>query len=75
MPPDGRGRGPGRVPGQPIPPVREAGCVGCNLCSIVCPVDDCIAMVSLDAGQEKMSWSEYQGKIARGEMKPIPARP
>ena len=75
IPPDGHGLGPGRVPGKPIPKVREADCVGCNLCSLVCPVDDCITMVSLDNGKARMSWSDYQEGLARGEMKPIPAHP
>jgi dihydropyrimidine dehydrogenase (NAD+) subunit PreA len=61
------------VPGKPIPQVREADCVGCNLCSLVCPVDDCITMVSLEAAGPKMSWSQYQERMAKGEMKPIPA--
>ena len=71
--PNGHGLGPGRVPGKPIPQVREADCVGCNLCAIVCPVDGCITMVSIDHGQQKMSWSDYQARVARGEMAPIPA--
>jgi dihydropyrimidine dehydrogenase (NAD+) subunit PreA len=75
VPPDGYGLGPGRVPGKPIPKVREADCVGCNLCSLVCPVDGCITMTSLDTGKARMSWSDYQAKLARGEMKPIPAHP
>jgi dihydropyrimidine dehydrogenase (NAD+) subunit PreA len=74
-PPDGHGLGPGRVPGKPIPKVREDDCVGCNLCSIVCPVEGCITMVSLDAGRPKMSWTDYQKKVARGEMKPLPDHP
>ena len=73
--PDGYGLGPGRVPGKPVPKVREADCVGCNLCSLVCPVDDCITMTDLETGAGKMSWSDYQTKISRGEMKPIPAHP
>jgi dihydropyrimidine dehydrogenase (NAD+) subunit PreA len=73
--PNGHGLGPGRLPGKPIPQVREADCVGCNLCAIVCPVDACIAMVSVDRGLEKMSWHDYQEKVARGEMQPIPAHP
>jgi hypothetical protein len=32
-------------------------------------------MVSLDSSQGKMSWSDYQQKVARGEMNPIPAHP
>jgi dihydropyrimidine dehydrogenase (NAD+) subunit PreA len=73
VPPNGHGLGPGRVPGKPIPQVREADCVGCNLCALVCPVDHCITMVSIDRGLERMSWRDYQEKVARGEMRPIPA--
>jgi dihydropyrimidine dehydrogenase (NAD+) subunit PreA len=75
IPPNGHGLGSGRVPGKPIPQVREDDCVGCNLCSLVCPVDGCISMVSLKNGQPKMTWTEYQEKMARGEMKPIPPHP
>ena len=73
--PNGHGLGPGRVPGKPIPQVREEDCVGCNLCAIVCPVDNCITMTSVDTGRPNMSWSEYQARLAKGEMKPIPAHP
>jgi dihydropyrimidine dehydrogenase (NAD+) subunit PreA len=70
--PNGFGLGPGRVPGKPIPQVREVDCVGCNLCALVCPVDGCITMVSLDNGESKLSWNDYQEKLARGQMQPIP---
>lgn len=70
--PNGHGLGPGRVPGKPIPQIKEHECVGCNLCSLVCPVDDCLTMVSVDTKRAKMSWSDYQAKVSRGEMKPIP---
>jgi dihydropyrimidine dehydrogenase (NAD+) subunit PreA len=73
--PNGHGLGPGRVPGKPIPEIKDHECVGCNLCSIVCPVDDCITMVSIDTGEPRMSWSDYQAKLARGEMKAIPPHP
>ena len=72
---EGYDLGPGRVPGKPVPQVREADCVGCNLCYIVCPVDGCITMVSLNGDKPRMSWTDYQEKVARGEMKPIPAHP
>ena len=75
VPPNGHGLGPGRVPGKPIPQVREQDCVGCNLCSLVCPVDDCIEMVSIDLGKPKLSWSQYQEKLGRHEMAPIPPHP
>jgi dihydropyrimidine dehydrogenase (NAD+) subunit PreA len=73
--PDGYGLGPGRVPGKPIPQIKEKECVGCNLCYIVCPVDECITMVSVDTGEPHLSWNEYQARLARGEVKPIPAHP
>lgn len=73
--PNGYGLGPGRVPGKPIPEIKEHECVGCNLCSLVCPVDECITMVSVDTQRPKMSWSDYQAKVSRGEMKPIPPHP
>ena len=70
--PNGHGLGPGRVPGKPIPQIKEHECVGCNLCSLVCPVDDCLTMVSVDTKREKMSWSDYQAKLSRGELPAIP---
>ena len=39
--------------------VMEDECVGCNLCVNVCPVDDCISMVALEAG----TLDERTGKI------------
>jgi dihydropyrimidine dehydrogenase (NAD+) subunit PreA len=71
----GVGLGPGRVPHKPVPKVREEDCVGCNLCSLVCPVQECITMTTIDTGAPKMSWSDYQAMLARGEMAPIPAHP
>jgi dihydropyrimidine dehydrogenase (NAD+) subunit PreA len=73
--PNGHGLGPGRVPGKPIPEIKEHECVGCNLCSLVCPVDECITMVSVDTKRAKMSWSDYQAKVSRGEMQLIPPHP
>jgi dihydropyrimidine dehydrogenase (NAD+) subunit PreA len=73
--PAGFGLGPGRVAGKPVPKIREEDCVGCNLCSLVCPVDGCITMTDANPGAPKMSWDEYQAKLGRGEVKPIPAKP
>ncbi len=64
--------GPGRIPHKPIPKVRADDCVGCNLCSLVCPVDSCITMVEVESGEPPMSWSEYQRRLAAGEIAPIP---
>jgi len=38
-------------------------------------VDECITMVSVDTGEARMSWSDYQAKLSRGEMKAIPPHP
>ncbi|GGE22135.1 dihydropyrimidine dehydrogenase subunit B [Marinithermofilum abyssi] len=40
--------------------VREEDCVGCNLCSMVCPVDDCITMVQVDASKPAQTWRERE---------------
>jgi len=58
-----------------VPLVREADCVGCNLCSIVCPVDGCITMTPVDTGRAPLSWEQYQSSLAAGTMKPLPAHP
>jgi len=75
VPPDGQSLGPGRVPGKPIPEIVPELCVGCNLCSLVCPVDGCITMLSVETGHPEMSWLNYQMKVSRGQMSPIPAHP
>jgi dihydropyrimidine dehydrogenase (NAD+) subunit PreA len=69
------GVGPGRLPGKPVPEVREPDCVGCNLCALVCPVDDCVSMVPINNGKEKLSWTDYERRVAAGEMEPIPPHP
>jgi len=38
--------------------VDEAECVGCNLCAMVCPVQDCISMLEVDTGRPAQSWKE-----------------
>jgi dihydropyrimidine dehydrogenase (NAD+) subunit PreA len=66
------GPGPGRAPGRPVPRIKADACVGCNLCALVCPVDGCIAMRDVKTGRKPMSWRDYQARLARGEMQPIP---
>ena len=51
--------------------INQETCVGCNMCSLVCPVERCITMQEVDTGQPPMSWNEYQAKLARGEVDPI----
>ncbi len=41
-----------------IPRVDETECVGCNLCSLVCPVENCIAMVEVPTGAKPETWAE-----------------
>jgi dihydropyrimidine dehydrogenase (NAD+) subunit PreA len=50
--------GPYPTPLARIPRVDETECVGCNLCSLVCPVDECITMVRVDNGLAPESWEE-----------------
>ncbi len=45
-----------------IPFVDEAECIGCNLCSLVCPVPDCITMEEVDSVQMSESWNQ---RVAR----------
>jgi dihydropyrimidine dehydrogenase (NAD+) subunit PreA len=54
--------GPGSLPSvtplERIPRVDEDVCVGCNLCSLVCPVDGCITMERIDTGLPVQTWEE-----------------
>lgn len=38
--------------------IREDDCVGCALCSLVCPVDGCIAMTRIDDGSASKTWNQ-----------------
>jgi dihydropyrimidine dehydrogenase (NAD+) subunit PreA len=51
-------QGPYPTPLPRIPRVDETECVGCNLCSLVCPVDQCITMVRVDTGLPPETWDE-----------------
>jgi dihydropyrimidine dehydrogenase (NAD+) subunit PreA len=46
------------TPARRIPQVDEHECVGCNLCWLVCPVENCISMVRVDKGDKPQSWAE-----------------
>ena len=49
---------PMRTPSHRIPRVDEEECVGCNLCWLVCPVEDCITMAKIETGLPAQSWEE-----------------
>jgi dihydropyrimidine dehydrogenase (NAD+) subunit PreA len=56
--------GPYATPINRIPRVDEDECVGCNLCSLVCPVPDCITMERRDdPAIPPQSWAE---RVAAG---------
>ncbi len=64
---DGRGDGGNATPLARIPRVDETECVGCNLCSLVCPVEHCITMVEVATGAKPETWAE---RTAAGECTP-----
>lgn len=47
-----------RVNGKRLYEVIDEECVGCNLCYHVCPVPDCITMVSVETGKPYLNWTQ-----------------
>jgi len=47
-----------RTPAARIPKVDEQECVGCNLCWLVCPVENCITMDRVETGLPAESWAQ-----------------
>jgi len=44
------------TPPMRIPRIDEDECVGCNLCWLVCPVEECITMERIDTGRPRETW-------------------
>lgn len=42
---------------KPQPEVRQEDCVGCDLCSLVCPVENCITMVEVPPTRPSVTWN------------------
>ena len=38
--------------------VKEDTCVGCNMCSLVCPSPGCITMVKTETGKDFETWEQ-----------------
>jgi dihydropyrimidine dehydrogenase (NAD+) subunit PreA len=51
----------GPTPPSRIPHVDEVECVGCNLCWLVCPVENCITMARIDTGAPAQTWAQRMG--------------
>src|SRR5579859_27288 len=49
------------TPPHRIPRVDEHECVGCNLCWLVCPVENCITMERVDQGLPERTWAQMTG--------------
>ncbi len=52
-------------PDDKYPIILEENCVGCNLCSLVCPIDKCIVMLRKDNNTIVETWKQrsLSGKI------------
>jgi dihydropyrimidine dehydrogenase (NAD+) subunit PreA len=56
-----------RQNGNPVVEIIEEACVGCNLCSQVCPVENCITMQEVPNGHPPTTWKQFaagQGVLA-----------
>ena len=51
--------------------IKQDTCVGCNMCSLVCPVEGCISMKEVETGKPPMTWNQYQQLLAEGKVDKI----
>jgi len=47
------------LPNIRVPKIMEDTCVGCNLCSLVCPVESCISMIEVKTNKKKLVWADH----------------
>jgi ferredoxin len=52
--------------GENVPRTMDDECVGCYLCALVCPVDNCITMKQIDPGKPFETWSNRSKRLAAG---------
>ena len=66
-----------RTPLSRIPRVDEHHCVGCNLCSLVCPVPNCITMEQVPNDLPVETWAERvaAGYVPQGVTAPTDLNP
>jgi dihydropyrimidine dehydrogenase (NAD+) subunit PreA len=51
--------------------VNTTGCVGCNMCALACPVENCITMEEVPTGKPAMNWNQYQDLLKSKRIEPI----
>ena len=56
----------GVLAGDRLPWVDEPECVGCNLCALVCPVENCITMAEVPSSTGVETWND---RVAQGRDK------
>jgi dihydropyrimidine dehydrogenase (NAD+) subunit PreA len=64
----------GAPPVGRIPYVAEDECTGCNLCSLVCPVDNCITMLDVTKNSTPETWNQRVER-AGGSLAAVAASP